>query len=56
MSWDLSWSNHMDVIANRANKVLGLKKHTVGNKNKEFFPSLTSPVWSPHLVKDILAI
>ena len=49
-------------------KVLGLLKRTVGTKNKEIFSVLyrslvrpllleyTSPVWSPYLVKDKLAI
>ena len=48
----------------KANKVLGSLKCTVGSKNKEIFsiscktlaqPILeyTSPVWSPHLAKDI---
>ena len=57
----------MDVIVNKANKVLGLLKRTVGSKNKEIFSMLykslvrpileyACPVWSPHLVKDILAI
>ena len=52
---------------NKANKVLGLLKRTVGSKNKEIFSMLykslvrpileyACPVWSPHLVKDILAI
>ena len=67
MSRDLSWSNHVDVIVNKANKVLGLLKRTVGSENKEIFSMLykslvrpileyACPVWSPHLVKDILAI
>ena len=67
MSRDLSWSNHVDVIVNKANKVLGLLKRTVGSKNKEIFSILYNslmrpileyacPVWSPHLAKDILAI
>ena len=67
MSRDLSWSNHVGVIVNRANKVLGLLKRTVGSKNKEIFSMLykslvrpileyACPAWSPHLVKDILAI
>ena len=48
----------------KANEVLGSLKCTVGSKNKEIFsisyktlaqPILeyTSPVWSPHLAKDI---
>ena len=52
---------------NKANKVLGLLKRTVGSKNKEIFSVLykslvrlileyACPVWSPHLAKDILAI
>ena len=67
MSRDLSWSNHVGVIVNKANKVLGLLKRTVSSKNKEIFSTLykslvrpilacACPVWSPHLVKDILAI
>ena len=67
MSRDLSWSNHVDVIVNKANKVLGLFKRTVGSKNKDIFSMLykslvrpileyACPVWSPHLAKDILAI
>ena len=62
MSRDLSWSNHMDVIVNKANKVLGLLKRTVGSKNKEIFSTLyksfvrlileyACPVWSPHLAR-----
>ena len=49
------------------NKVLGLLKRTVGSKNKEIFSMLykslvrlileyACPVWSPHLVKDILPV
>ena len=67
MPRDLSWSNHVDVIVNKASRVLGLLKRTVGSKNKEIFSMLykslvrpileyACPVWSPHLVKDILAI
>ena len=67
MSRDLSWSNHVDVIVNKANKALGLLKRAVDSKNKEIFSMLykslvrpileyACPVWSPHLAKDILAI
>ena len=67
MSRDLSWSNHVDTLVNKANKVMGLLKRTVGSKNREIFSVLyrslvrplleyASPVWSPYLVKDKLAI
>ena len=67
MSRDLSWSNHMNASVNKANKVLGLLKRTVGSKNREIFSILfrslvrpileyASPVWSPYLVKDKRAI
>ena len=67
MSRDLSWSNHVDTLVNKANKVLGLLKRTIGSKNREIFSVLyrslvrplleyASPVWSPYLVKDKLAI
>ena len=68
MSGDLSWSNHVNASVNKANKVLGFRlKRTVGSKNREIFSVLNrslvrplleyaSPVWSPYLVKDKLAI
>ena len=67
MSRDLSWSNHVNASVNKANKVLGLLKRTVGSKNREIFSILyrslvrplleyASPVWSPYLVKDKRAI
>ena len=67
VSRDLSWSNNVDAIVNKANKVVGLIKRTVGSKNKEIFSMLykslvkpvleyACPVWSPYLVKDKLAI
>ena len=37
MSRDLSWSNHVNASVNKANKVLGLLKRTVGSKNREIF-------------------
>ena len=57
----------MDTLVNKANKVLGLLKRKVGSKNREIFSVLyrslvrpllkyASPVWSPYLVKDKLAI
>ena len=67
MSRDLSWSNHLDASVNKASKVLGLLRRTIGSKNRETFSVLyrslvrppleyASPVWSPYLVKDKLAI
>ena len=67
MSRDLSWSNHIDASVNKANKVLGLLKRTVGSKNRDIFSVLcrslvrplleyASPVWSPYPVKNKLAI
>ena len=67
VSRDLSWSNHVNAIVNKANKVVGLLKRTVGSKNREIFSMLfkslvrpildyACPVWSPYLVKDKLAI
>ena len=67
MSRDLSWSNHVDTLVNKANKVLCLLKRPVGSKNRKIFSVLyrslvrplleyASPVWSPYLVKDKLAI
>jgi len=67
MSRNLSWSNHVDTSVNKANKVCGLLKRTIGSKNREIFSVLyrsllrplldyASSVWSPYLVKDKLAI
>ena len=61
VSRDLSWSHHVDEIVNKANKVAGLLKRTVGSKNREIFSMLykslvrpiseyACPVWSPYLV------
>ena len=60
MANDLTWTKHV----HKANKVLRLLKRTVGSKNKDIFSILykslvrpileyASPVWSPHLAKDI---
>ena len=59
VSRDLSWSNHVDAILNKANEVVGLLKRTVGSKNREIFSMLykslvrpilenACPVWSPY--------
>ena len=43
LSRDLSCSNHVDAIVNKANKVVpvvGLLKRTVGSKNREIFSVL----------------
>ena len=48
-SRDLSWSNHVDVIVNKANKVLGLLNRTVGNKNKDIFSMLYKSLVRPIL-------
>lgn len=37
VSRDVSGSNHVDITVNKANKVLGLLKRTVGTKNKDIF-------------------
>ena len=67
VSYDISWSNHVNITVNKANKVLGLLKRSVGGKNREIISTLyktlvrlivkyACPVWSPHLIKDIVAI
>ena len=60
MANDLKWSKHVEQIAHKANRELGLLKHTVGGKNKDIFSNLYKtlvrpileyayPVWSPQL-------
>ena len=64
MASDLTWTKHVEELVHKANKVLGLLKRTVRNKNMKNFTILyktlvrpileyASPVWSPHLAKDI---
>ena len=64
MANDLTWTKHVNGTDHNANKVVGLLKRTVGSKNKDIFSILykslvrpileyASPVWSPHLAKDI---
>jgi hypothetical protein len=61
---NLSWSLQATKCANKANSLLGFIKRTVGSKNSDLFSKLykslvrpileyCSPVWSPHLKKDI---
>ena len=63
MASDLTWTKHVEEF-HKANKVLGLLKRTVRNKNMKNFTILyktlvrpileyASPVWSPRLAKDI---
>ena len=59
MANDLTWTKRVNETVHKANKVLGLHKHTVGSKDKDIF-SLVRPIleyaslaWSPHLAKDI---
>ena len=63
----LSWSLHVNQCVNKANRVLGFLKRTVGPKNHQLFSKLyktlvrpileyCSPVWSPYLKKDIKAL
>ena len=64
MASDLTWTKHVEELVHKANKVLGLLKRTVRNKNMKNFTILyktlvrpileyASPVWSPRLAKDI---
>lgn len=67
ISKDLTWSEHISIIVNKANQVLGLIRRTVGTANTTTFSLLyktlvrplleyAAPVWNPYLVKDIHAI
>ena len=64
MTNTLSWSNHVAECAKKANRVLGMIKHTFTFMDKEMFLTLyktlvrpqmeyCQEVWSPHLKKDI---
>ena len=64
---DLSWGNHISITVNKANKVLGSIKRSVGTANTNVFSMLYKslvrpileyavPVWCPYLVKDIHAL
>ena len=64
---DLSWGNHIGITVNKANKVLGSIKRSVGTADTNVFSMLYKslarpileyavPVWCPYLVKDIHAL
>ena len=64
---NLSWNKHVGITTNKANKVLGIIKRTVGTGNPDTFSILykslvrpilkyAAPVRSPYLVKNIRAI
>ena len=67
MASDLTWTKQVEELVRKANKVLSLLKRKVHSKNMKNFSILyktfvrpileyASPVWSPHLAKDINAI
>jgi hypothetical protein len=67
VSSDLSWNKHVGITVNKANKVLGIIKRTVGTSNRQVFSTLYKslvrpsleyavPVWCPHLTKNIHAL
>lgn len=67
ISYDLSWSDHVHDVANRANRVLSVIKRTISPANKSVFSMLskslvrpileyTIPVSCPYLVKDIVML
>ena len=64
INYDLSWGKHVSYIVNKANKVLGVIKRSLGSDNRYAFschfkslvgPILeyAAPVWSPHQKKDM---
>ena len=64
---NLSWSLPATKCANKANSVLGFVRRTIGPKNPDLFSKLyksllrpileySSPVWLPHLKKDIATL
>ena len=67
ISHDLSCTSHIVEVVNKANKVLGIIKRTIGSVNKEIFSTLykalvrpileyASPAWCPYLVKNIVLL
>ena len=66
ISYDLSWSNHIYIVVNKANKVLRVIKRVLGSNSVNKFPLLfvivrpileyAALVWCPFLVKDIVSL
>ena len=67
ISSDLSWGKHVFAMVNKANMVLGIIKRSIGTNNRDMFSQLfkslvrpileyAAPVWSPYLIKDIVAL
>jgi hypothetical protein len=63
----LTWSDQVNSVVNKANRVLGIIKRTVGTSNMKVFMLLYKtlvrpileyavPMWSPYLVKDVKAL
>ena len=64
INYDLSWGKHVSYMVNKANKVLGINRRSLGNHNRYAFSCLfkslvrpileySAPVWSPYPKKDI---
>ena len=58
---DLSWGMHVFAMVNKANIVLGIIKRSIGTNSQDAFSQLYKsvvrpPVWSPYLIKDIVAL
>ena len=67
ISYNLSWSDHIDEVVNKANKVLGVIKRVLGSNSVNEFSLLykslvrpileyAAPVWCPFLVKGIVLL
>ena len=68
MSEDLTWSSHYDYLCAKAYRTLGLLKRTFSSSlsvtaKKQLYISLVrsqlsycSPIWRPHLIKDIKSL
>ena len=67
ISYNLSWSDHIHELVNKANKVLGVIKGLLGSNSVNEFSLLykslvrlileyAAPVWCPFLVKDIVSL